>query len=232
MSRYSLPYQEFLNRLTEVEVLRRNASLLERADAINKRNDINAMCRGSIVLLSSHVEAYIKELGEHALERLVSKAVCRSKIDPQFFYHISKDIFDEIKNTEQATGIAKKVFRFVDLDAPHWSKQDHFPAQLDSQRFNKGFSNPKFKKIAAYIHRFGFKTYEHELKSKLQQNAQTTINAMDQLVATRNLIAHGDPSATRTPQEIRNILETTKIFCRTTDDVVCSWFKSELCTLR
>lgn len=232
MSRYSIVYTNLLTRLDEVELLRKQAATLERLDPYASRNDINALCRGAMVLLCSHVEAYIKELGEHALEKLIEKRVCRSKMTEQFFYHISKDIFDEIEQTVQPEKIAKKIFHFMDQDSTFWKKVDEFPSPIDSERFNKGFSNPHFKKIRAYFRRFGYGAYESDLKSRLTRDASSTINMINQVVDTRNSIAHGDTNATKTPEDLKSTLRITMIFCRTTDDVFCSWFKSSLCSLR
>lgn len=174
----------------------------------------------------------MKELGEHALERLLEKKVCRSKLSDQFFYHISKDLFDEIEQTVQPEKIAPKIFHFVGKDAAYWEKIDQFPMPIDSERFNKGFSNPHFKKIKSYFRRFGYKTYEGDIKSLLARDASLTINMINQIVDTRNLIAHGDPSATKTPKDLKAVLKIATTFCRTTDDVFCNWFKSELCSLR
>ena len=69
MSRYTPVYSSFCTRLDEVETLRQFALIREREDPIGLRREINALCRGSVVLLSSHVEAYIKELGELAVCR-------------------------------------------------------------------------------------------------------------------------------------------------------------------
>lgn len=232
MSRYSVVYVNFLERLNEVEILRRHAAALERSDPYSSRNDINALCRGALVLLCSHLEAYIKELGELALERLVDKAVCRSKMSEQFFYHISKDIFKQIEQTAEAEKIAPKIFHFVNRDSEYWEKSDKFPKPIDSERFNKGFSNPHFKKIKSYFLRFGYKTYEGDIKARLTRDASPTINMINQIVATRNLIAHGDPSATKTPEDLKSIIAIATTFCRTTDDAFCAWFKSGLCSLR
>jgi hypothetical protein len=232
MSRYSVVYVNFLTRIYEVELLRRRAAALERADPYSSGKDINALCRGALVLLCSHLEAYIKELGELALERLVDRAVCRSKISEQFFYHISKDIFDQIARTDQAERISPKVFHFVTRDSKYWKRSDAFPNLIHSERFNKGFSNPNFKKIKSYFRRFGYITYENDINARLTQDASTTINMINQIVATRNLIAHGDPSATKTPTDLKSIIAISTTFCRTTDDVFCTWFKSNLCSLR
>src|SRR4051812_17780568 len=110
MARYTSAYVSFISRLVEVEILYRAAARKERQDPVSHRDEINALCRGAIVLLSSHLEAYIKELGEVTLTAIQSKAVTRSNIAAQFFFHISKDLLKEIKDTSDPIRIAEKLF--------------------------------------------------------------------------------------------------------------------------
>ena len=61
---YTSSYSAFLARLDEVELLVRFAAQKERVDAVTMRAEINALCRGAVILLSSHVEANVKELAK------------------------------------------------------------------------------------------------------------------------------------------------------------------------
>src|SRR5208282_3133557 len=101
MARYTAAYSSLINRLSEVDLLLSLAARQERLNPIKSRHSINALCRGAIVLLSSHLEGFVKELGELILERLETRGVPRSSLAPQFFFHLSKDILYEIKNTSQ-----------------------------------------------------------------------------------------------------------------------------------
>lgn len=232
MARHTTAYSSFLSRLDEVETLRRFAADKEREDAVALRNDINALCRGAIVLLSGHLEAYIKELGEVALDALFVKQVQRAKIDARFFYHVSKDRLDEVLSTSDHVKIANKVFAFVETDLSFWSRIGPFPQAIPAERFNKGFSNPAFDKISAYFHRFGYSGYKRDLANRLKAANVTTINMIDHLVDIRNKIAHGDPTATKTPQEVRAMMKIIRDYCRATDSVFAVWCKTRICSIR
>ncbi|MDF2367861.1 MAE_28990/MAE_18760 family HEPN-like nuclease [Sneathiella sp.] len=234
MAKFTVVYSDFLARLDEVEILRKKAEYLEKNAhiEIKFKNEINALCRGSVVLLLSHVEAYIKELGEHALEIFYKKKLNRDKFAPQFFYHISKDIVDEIKNTSDHKGLSIKLLNFVETDGEFWKQGVCLPKQIPVERFNKGFSNPSFKKIKAYLGRFGYSSYQGDLKSILKRDSEITINMIDQLVNMRNKIAHGDSNETSTPEEIKIIIEFVRRFCRATDVAFSNWCKNELCSIR
>jgi hypothetical protein len=216
----------------EVELLCRFALKKERQDPVNLRDEINALCRGAIVLLSSHLEAFIKELGELSLDSLYTKSISRSQIAYRFFYHISKNIIDEIQDTSDPDKKAEKIFSFIDNDITYWSKAGPFPNQIPSDRFNKGFSNPAYKKVRLYFKRFGYFDYDYDLCHKLQARHQPTINMVDHLVDIRNKIAHGDPLATKTPSDVRDMKSIIQRYCMETDSVFSNWWKSQFCSIR
>jgi hypothetical protein len=232
MARYTPAYSSFIDRLNEVEALRRIALGMERKDPIGLRHEISALCRGAVVLLSSHVEGFVKELGELALDSLFAKCIPRNNIPSQFFYHISKGYIDEVRKTSEPEKIAEKIFSFLQEDYEYWSRIGPFPQSIETDCFNKGFSNPTFKKIKAYFNRFGYSSYRNELASKLQAQFQPVSNMIDHVVDTRNMIAHGDPAASKTPSEIKDMIFMVRIFCAETDTVFASWWKSRFCAIR
>lgn len=232
MARYTTAYSSFVTRLDEVETLRRFAAIKERADPIALRNDINALCRGAVVLLCGHLEAYVKELGEIALESMTLKNVPRTKLSSRLYYHISKDLLNEIQNTGDPERIADKVFAFIQSDLAYWSKVGPFPEEIPTARFNIGFANPAFKKIKRYFNRFGYGEYRGDLAARLRADYLPTITMVDHLVDTRNKIAHGDPSASKTPGEVATIMSITRSFCGSTDAVFASWWRTNFCSIR
>ncbi len=196
------------------------------------RHEINALCRGAIVLLSARVEAYVKEVGGVALDAMHSKRVPRARFSDRVFYYASKSILDEIQDTEDPDKIAAKVFSFLQSDGGLWSKTSSLPTPIDADRFSKGFSNPSFGKVCAYFGRFGYSNYSRDLGRILRARYGATTNMINHLVETRNNIAHGDPSATKTPDELRDMMILSRLFCRTTDSVFASWCGSSLCRIR
>ena len=233
MPRYTTVYRDFLDRLSEVKILRVEASKLERArNSYRNSNRISAYCRSSIVLLSSHVEAYVKELGEHTLDRIYSRQVPRASISARLFYYASQSKIDNIKSTNDPEKIAKNVFSFVSSEGNSWQREGCFPTALAGRTFNTGYSNPTFKKTKKYFHRFGYDQYHFDIKNKLSSRSNIVINNLDAIVDTRNAIAHGDPSATKTPSEISAMIDLSIEFARATDDVFATWCKENLCSIR
>lgn len=231
-SRYTIAYQALKARLIEVEILLRSAAKKERRSPVNSRHEINALCRGSIVLLCAHLEAYIKELGELAIDSLHTNSVTRDKIAPQFFFHISKHFIQELRETGDPEKSAEKIFLFLESDADLWSRDMPFPRPVPVERFNRGFASPAFPKIQSYFSRFGYSTYGNQLAKRLRADYMTTKNMVDHLVDTRNKIAHGDPLATKTPSDVFAMIEIVKNFCRATDFIFSTWWRENFCKIR
>jgi hypothetical protein len=232
MARYTSAYKAFVLHIEEVELLRRLAAEKEKEDPIKNRHEINALCRGAIVLLTSHLEAFIEELGDVTLSKIHSKSVSRKKLSSQFYYHLSKDLITEIKDTSQQEKIVEKVFSFLARDFAYWSRKGPFPNALPAQRFNKGFSTPSFDNIRSYLNRFGYSDYKKDIAHALTSECSATINMVDHLVDTRNKIAHGDINVTKTPSDVSDIMDFIKKYCCVTDSAFASWCAKNLCTIR
>lgn len=233
MARYTAVYSDFVSRLGEVELLRRKAAALERSPrSLLHGPEISALCRASVVLLSSHIEAYIKELGEHTLDTAHRMLVHRSRIAPQFFYYVTREQIENIRDSSQPEVIAKHVQALVDTEILHWQGSGPIHGPISSTNFNAGFSNPKFEKIKAYFGRFGYVDFRRDFMRTLTVRGNAVETSLNAIVDTRNAIAHGDPSATKTPREVKEMQSTAKEFCRTVDDVFSKWCRSSLCKIR
>ncbi|GJM45035.1 MAG: hypothetical protein DHS20C21_18770 [Gemmatimonadota bacterium] len=232
MAQFTPAYSSLVKQLDEVETLRRLASESEKTDPIGASKEINALCRSAVVLLCAHLEAYVRELGDVTLDSIHAKAVPRNAVSTRFYYHLSKDLLSEVRDTADHSRIALKVFEFIERDLASWSRTGPFPDPLSSERFNQGFANPAFKKVKKYFNRFGFAEYQQEMGATLQAHYQTTVNMIDHLVDTRNKIAHGDPNASKTPAEVQEMTETVRRFCRVTDQVFANWCRDQLCAIR
>ncbi|NNH64267.1 MAE_28990/MAE_18760 family HEPN-like nuclease [Rhizobium laguerreae] len=232
MARHTEAYSSFVGRLNEIALLINLARKKERNDAVAHGKEINAFCRGAVVLLSSHVEAYVKELGECALERFYERKVDRSGMSSRIFFNISKDFVADLKDTADPEKIAEKIFLFIEGDLKFWSKNGSFALQIPTDKFNKGFSNPTFNKVKLYFSRFGYEDYRRDFYRDLGIKARTTENMLDSMVSLRNNIAHGDLGATRTPGEVGEMINIIKDFCRCTDNIFSTWCRLHHCPIR
>ena len=200
---------------------------------MERHSEIGALVRGGIILLSSHVEAYIKELGEAAITSLYTKAIPRNGLPSRFFYHVSRESIAVIRDNTDPERIGEGIFDFLESDhIRYWSRRGAFPGPISMEEFNRGFSNPKFKRICKYFNRFGYSDFGKELGRSLQGSFRITTNAIDHLVDTRNAIAHGDRDERKTALETRSLIESAKLFCRSTDGLFASWWRDQYCSIR
>jgi hypothetical protein len=124
------------------------------------------------------------------------------------------------------------VFTFLVSESDIWQQSGPLPRPIDSQEFSIGFSNPKFDQIRKFLGRFGYDELRHYMNATHKDDAVLLIANIEQIVDTRNAIAHGESSATRTPKEVESHIVAAKAFCRTVDDGFAGWCKNNLCTLR
>jgi hypothetical protein len=232
VARYTIAYSALVTRLGEVETLLKMASVFETKNATKHAQEINALCRGAIVLLSSHIEGYTKEVGELTLAKIYEQSVCRSKVSNIVSYHASRDIISEIKDTSDAEKLAMKIVNFFERDHSVWEQTGPHPEPISEDRFNKSFSSPSFQKIASYINRFGYSEFKKDLSTKMRGDYLPAKNLIDHIVDVRNKIAHGDPTISKTPTDLLETIPMVKKFCRTTDDLFADWCKANICSIR
>ena len=234
MARYTTAYSRFVDNLKEVQELYKLANkqvggvgIFDGSGAVR-----DALCRSAIVLLSSHIEGYIENLADVILSRIVEKQIRKEKLSPQFLYYLSKDLLDNIRDTEKPEGIAKKVKKLFSRDYHIWSESDFFEEDLRIDLFVSGFSNPKFIRIRKFFARFGYGEYCRDLERSLKSNYPACMNMVNNVVDQRNKIAHGDVTTTSTPQDLVDMLNLIHLFCRSTDEVIGNWFSKLGCPIR
>lgn len=233
MSKYTKAYSLFLCRLSEIDAINHVAKQYTRR--LGKKGDVstaNALCRASVVLLSSHIEGYIEDLAEITLHRIVEKAMLKCRLAPKFLYYFSKDLLDELSDTEDPDKIAEKIKEMIRRDADIWSDHPVFIASLPSERFIRYVSNPNYVKIKKFVARFGYNEYDRDLGKALKSNYLPCVNMIDNVVNQRNKIAHGDVRVLPTPKDVSDMQSLVRLFCRTTDTVVSNWFKNSGCIIR
>jgi regulatory protein YycH of two-component signal transduction system YycFG len=183
-------------------------------------------------LLSSHIEGYIKDVGEVAIERIALRKLPKSKLSGSFRYHLSHDLINEIKNTNDPSKIAIKVDTLFQRDGHIWGTDQRFSGTLPASLFLANFAIPNHEHIRKFFNRFGYQHYNSDLERRLASNYQPCRNMVDQVVDQRNAIAHGDMVMTGTPTDLAQMIALVKQYCREADHVVGNWFSSQRCTIR
>lgn len=233
MSRYTVAYSDFLARLDEIEALRLLAARATRVRASPPHLvQAQALYRGAVVLLSSHIEGYVEDLCTLILERIHTHRVEKGCFANAFLYYFSKDIIDGIKDTGDPAVLAAKVKGLIARDVDIWSDDVAFGSPLPSDRFVHGFANPTVRDIKKLFNRFGYTNYYDDVARILRQDTSACTNMVNHVVSQRNKIAHGDRSVSGTPTDVANMVQYVRSYCRATDDSVANWLKRNKCTIR
>lgn len=232
MGRYSVAYSSFIRRLDEIEAILAIARELPRPFSAPNSPRVNALCRGGIVLLSSHIEGYVEELGSLAVDRLARDNVSKAAMPLAFRYHLSQDLIDDIREARDPTVIATKIVEFWTRDGHIWDNTPQFGVPLSIDAVLSKFATPRHENIRKFFRRFGYDNLDSQLRNRLRQDFVICKNMVDHVVDERNKIAHGDFVTAGTPQDLHDMSRLVKVYCRNLDHVVGDWFKSRGCPVR
>lgn len=233
MPRYTVAYSDLVRRLAEVETILRKGREASRQPATpNNISLVNALCRSGVVLLSSHIEGYIEDLGEIAIHRIASQRLLKASLGSSFRYYFSRDLIAEIKDTKEPARIASKLDELIIRDGHIWDTNPTFYRPLPATSFLADFANPTHEDIRKFFRRFGYDQYNTDLARRLTTNFSACSNMVNHVVAQRNAIAHGDMVTAGTPTDLANMINLVRLYCRETDHVVGNWFRARQCTIR
>ena len=193
---------------------------------------VNALFRSGVVLLNSHIEGFIEELGTIAVERIGSLGVNKSVLSDAFRYYFSDDLISVIKQSDNPGVISPRVQELFARDGHVWDTSLKYSLRLETDRFVRRFSTPRHNNIKSFFGRFGYDKFEQDMFQRLKATAVPCQNMVDQVVAQRNKIAHGDPLATGTPADLSDMVRLVKDYCRCTDQIVGDWFRGIGCPIR
>ena len=233
MARYSSAYSRLIGRLSEIESLLLIARRLSTTYSIQSSpSNINALVRGGVVLLCSHLEGYIEDLGTLAIDRMERHSLPKKSMSNGFKYHLSRDLIDDFSKLTDPSRIAEKIDELLARDGHIWDSSANFAAPLPSAAFVGNFATPRHDNIRRFFARFGFQDFQHSLAQELKANYPVCRNMVDNIVDQRNKIAHGDPLTEVTPSDLQDMLSYLRLYCRNLDSVVADWFKGRGCTIR
>lgn len=222
-----------MDRLEEVKTLLTLAKQVSRKLPLPQNvSRVNALCRSGVVLLSSHIEGYIEELGTVALERIVQKQLPKTNLGAGFRYYLSRDLIIDIQSKTDPAGIAEVIDKLNQRDQHIWGTQSHFDGALTPDIFLNDFANPTHERIRKFFNRFGYDNFQRDMQRELKANFSSCSNMINQIVDQRNKIAHGDSLTSGTPLDLSQMIHLSKTYCRTVDCVVANWFRNQGCSIR
>ncbi len=184
------------------------------------------------MLLCSHVEGYVEDLGTVAINSLARRNLPKSSMSDAFKYHLSRDLIDDINRTTDPETIAHRVNAFLTRDNHIWDTAPNFTNQLPVEPFVRNFATPRHENIRRFFGRFGYQNFQNDLAAHLRSNYLVCRNMVDHVVDQRNKIAHGDFVTAGAPADLQDMSVLVKLYCRSLDNVVGNWFRSRGCPIR
>ena len=122
MAAYSAAYSSLMFRWKEIDSILAMARYTERNPA--RRNSwllVGALCRSGVVLLCSHIEGYIENLGTLAIEQIERKNLPKKSMPAAFRFYLSRDLIYEIKQPGNAETSALKIDELLARDGHIWN---------------------------------------------------------------------------------------------------------------
>jgi hypothetical protein len=233
MARFTKAYSGLITRLNEIETLLILAKKSGKTATPTSISQVNSLCRSGVVLLSSHIEGYIEDLSEIALDQIFQRKIPKSRIGVAFRYYLSYDAISDIRKATEPEQITNRIENLL-LQYQHvWDLNNpQFSNALSSKVFSHDFSNPSHIKIRKFFNRFGYEQFQRDMQRYLAANFAPCSNMIDQVVIQRNKIAHGDSLTIGTPSDLENMVRLVKVYCRAVDYNVGNWFRNIGCSIR
>lgn len=233
MNKLTAAVYRFDERISEVNHLKLMAKKYTAMKSILNNKDKlahnNALVRSATVLLSSHIQGYVEDVVELALEQLVVDQVSAEEIPDTLRFFAARSAIKPIRESGDPDAIIKKI---RDLNTNHSKiiqKEGAVDPSFLGSEYKNGFANPTIDEIQKFLRRFGITDYDGQMGKRLKNEWPIISNAVNQIVDRRNKIAHGDVQATLTVQELHIYIGFSRKFVRATDKVITSTFRKKGC---
>ena len=230
MPAHTPAYHKFSVRLDEVYHLYRLCRSYEAAKPkikLEKPQHVNALVRSAVVMLSAHIQGFIEDYADQIVDRFVQDGVDRAKLPDRLFYYAVRQSIDAIRSANDPDVIVERIREFDSSFRQLVFGTGPTSPDLIGTGYKDGFGNPMPKEIAKFFRRFGYDSFEGDLKARLKAKYLVAANAIDFIVGQRSKIAHGDASATTTPKDFRAYLQLVISYCSAADYAAAKHFKAK-----
>ena len=177
---------------------------------------VRAINRSSVVLLTSHLERYLRALNEETVERINSLDVAGAQLPQAIRLHHSRAIIDRMLETQWDNRSAQ-LEEFALSDSWLWS--DAPKGLLAAERLLKWMKSPSPKRILQLYRMWDVEDVFSRVTRKKHTRDRLWLR-LDELVTKRNNIAHGDVTTEATSQDVASYMAVVREFCARGDRVM------------
>jgi hypothetical protein len=210
--------------LTHLQEAVEEVDRLQEADptptgAIPLRPDVTrAINRASIVLLSSHLERYIHNVNEQAIEQINLAQLPGGRLpQPLRLLHSHRAVLELAETAWEGQARASKLADFARSEVWLWT--DSGQGVLDHRRLLTWMTAPKPDQIVRYYRYWLIDDIFTMITRKPHTRSYFWLK-ISELVDKRNNIAHGDIATDATRQDVRQYAATVREFCRRADSAL------------
>lgn len=177
---------------------------------------VRAINRGSVVLLSSHLERYLRGLNEEAVGVIDAATIGGSALPETLRLQHSRIPIGDLAES-QWDNRAAMLSQFVAKDGWLWGSTPK--ANLDHDRLLRWMKSPSPERILRLFKLWGVSDIFSAVTRQPHTRQRMTLK-LKELVDKRNNIAHGDPGAEATYKDIATYVAVVRTFCTRADGVL------------
>lgn len=174
---------------------------------------VRAINRASVVLLSSHLERYLRNLNEEAVSVINAATVDGLSLPASLRLQHSKAPIDELANA-QWDNRAALLSRLVATDGWLWGSSPK--TDIDHDRLLRWMKSPSPDRARRFFKLWNI-TDIFAIITRQSHTRQRMWLKLKELVEKRNDIAHGNAGAEATYQDVRGYLAVVRTFCERAD---------------
>lgn len=182
---------------------------------------VRAINRSSIVLLCSHLERYIHNINEEAIEKINACSISGDKIPIIIRLQHSRIAIDEIAKMKWEKR-SDKLKEFSTSQTWLWTTYDK--QNLDPKNLLNWMKSPNPKSIQRFYKMWGI----DDIFDTITRTNRTRSNLwlkIQELVDKRHNIAHGNSNTEATYKDIKTYINVVETLCKRSDKVFSNCLK-------
>lgn len=174
-----------------------------------------AIGRGSVVLLPSHLERYVRNVNEEAITYLNSRQLAGSLIPSEFRLLHAKPVVEELAQTNwDQPARMSKLADFASSEMWLWTNVG--TGEIEHARLLAWMKSPDPKRLNRYYGYWGIPNIFVAVTRKTNTRTELYLKVTE-LVEKRNAIAHGDMSTAATQADVRSYMAAVDTLCTRAD---------------
>ncbi|MCY4640433.1 MAG: HEPN domain-containing protein [Chloroflexi bacterium] len=200
--------------LSEIDALQRANPKPAEGGGLARPTITRAIGRAEVVLLSSHLERYVRAVVEEMASCIDGANVCSTRIPKSLRLLHGKVPVDELASIQWERREIK-LREFAETEASMWQDGNRSP-RIQTDRLLRWMSTPNATALERVFRYWGIDSIFAAITRKDSHRRRIRLK-IDELTEKRNNIAHGDFTVEATHLDIRSYRRAVREFCERAD---------------